>query len=148
VPGLRREEVAELAGVSIDYYIQLERGRSTGVSEAVLDAVARALLLNSAEREHLFNLTKPNRTTRKPPQRNAQKVRPSLLQLVDAMDSTVPAMIQGRRTDVLAINRLARWTAGSCRSGLAEIGARPGAAAAVSGGASAARRRLRLAGPP
>jgi transcriptional regulator with XRE-family HTH domain len=107
VPGLRREEVAELAGVSIDYYIQLERGRSTGVSEAVLNAVARALLLNSAEREHLFNLTKPNRTTRKPPQRNAQKVRPSLLRLVDAMDSTVPAMIQGRRTDVLAINRLA-----------------------------------------
>lgn len=107
VPGLRREEVAELAGVSIDYYIQLERGKSSGVSEAVLDAVARALLLNSAEREHLFNLTKPNRTTRRPPQRTAQRVRPSLHTLIEAMDNTVPAMIQGRRTDVLAINRLA-----------------------------------------
>ena len=56
VPGLRREEVAELAGVSVDYYIRLERGHCQGISDSVLAAVARALQLDDAERQHLFDL--------------------------------------------------------------------------------------------
>ena len=73
VPGLRREEVALLAGVSVDYYTRLERGNLGGVSEAVLDAVAQALQLDEAERAHLFDLARAANTT--PPGRVA--VRPS-----------------------------------------------------------------------
>jgi Helix-turn-helix domain len=61
VPGLRREEVAMLAGLSVDYYARLERGNLTGASESVLEAVARALLLDDAERQHLFDLAPPHR---------------------------------------------------------------------------------------
>src|SRR3954447_22748389 len=63
VPGLRREEVADLAGVSADYYIQLERGNVDGASDSVLNAVARALRLNDAERLHLFDLARPDAAT-------------------------------------------------------------------------------------
>ncbi|MET9512044.1 helix-turn-helix transcriptional regulator [Streptomyces flavidovirens] len=106
VPGLRREEVAQLAGVSVDYYIRLERGRTQGVSETVLEAVARALQLDDAERAHLFDLTQPTtaQTRRKRPLA-PQRVHPVLYRTLDSL--SVPAVVQGRRTDVLAANRLA-----------------------------------------
>ncbi|MET9501978.1 helix-turn-helix transcriptional regulator [Streptomyces sp. NPDC006622] len=106
VPGLRREEVAQLAGVSVDYYIRLERGRTRGVSETVLDAVARALRLDDTERAHLFDLTQPTpaRARRKRPPA-PQRVHPVLYRTLDSLG--VPAVVQGRRTDVLAANRLA-----------------------------------------
>jgi transcriptional regulator with XRE-family HTH domain len=104
VPGLRREEVAQLAGVSVDYYIRLERGRTRGVSESVLEAVARALQLDDAERAHLFDLAQPTaaRAQRRP--LSPQRVRPVLYWALEAL--SVPALIQGRRMDVLAANRL------------------------------------------
>jgi transcriptional regulator with XRE-family HTH domain len=104
VPGLRREEVAQLAGVSVDYYVHLERGRSVNVSESVLDALARALRLNDAERGHLHDVAKPVRRARPMPR---QRVRVGLLRLLDTLDD-VPVMIIGHRLDVLAANRLAR----------------------------------------
>jgi transcriptional regulator with XRE-family HTH domain len=106
VPGLRREEVAQLAGVSVDYYVRLERGRNLNVSESVLDAIARALQLNDLERAHLFTLAKPGRAGRRralPPQR----VRPGLQLVLDTL-TDVPALVLGRRLDVLASNRMAR----------------------------------------
>jgi transcriptional regulator with XRE-family HTH domain len=105
VPGLRREEVALLAGVSVDYYVRLERGRNINVSETVLDALARALNLDDIERGHLFALARPVRTQRRsiPPQR----VRPGLYRVLDSL-ADIPAMVVGRRLDVLASNRMAR----------------------------------------
>ncbi|MEU2589177.1 helix-turn-helix domain-containing protein [Streptomyces avermitilis] len=105
VPGLRREEVAQLAGVSVDYYIRLERGHTRGISQTVLDAVARALQLDGAERAHLFDLAQPadTRARRRPPPR-PQKVSEVLHRTLDAL--AVPAVVQGRRGDVLAANRL------------------------------------------
>lgn len=106
VPGLRREEVAELASLSVDYYVRLERGRATHPSADVLDAIARALRLDEAERAHLFDLarvTPPGRRRRRPPQRP----HPGLLRTLETLDH-VPAMIVGRRTDVLAANRMLR----------------------------------------
>ncbi|MET9901607.1 helix-turn-helix transcriptional regulator [Streptomyces sp. NPDC006446] len=106
VPGLRREEVAQLAGVSVDYYVRLERGRTQGVSRTVLEAVARALRLDDAERSHLFDLAQP--TDARPRRKrllSPQRVHPTLYRALDSIGS--PAMVQGRRTDVLAINRLA-----------------------------------------
>ena len=105
VPGLRREEVAQLAGVSVDYYVRLERGRTGNASEAVLDAVARALGLNDTERDHLFALARPARRPSCPPP--PQRVRPGLYRLLDTVVDT-PALVLGRRMDVLASNRLAR----------------------------------------
>jgi transcriptional regulator with XRE-family HTH domain len=104
VPGLRREEVAQLAGVSVDYYVRLERGRSASVSVSVLDAVARALQLNDAERDHLFALAKPAR--RRPRAAATQRARPGLLHALQNI-ADIPAMILGHRLDVLALNRLA-----------------------------------------
>jgi len=106
VPGLRREEVAQLAGLSADYYTRLERGRTAGVSESVLDAISRALQLDDTERAHLFDIAKPSPT--RPGARlmaDTERVRPGLRLLLDSM-STVPAMIQGRRMDILATNQL------------------------------------------
>ncbi|MCW2295461.1 helix-turn-helix transcriptional regulator [Rhodococcus erythropolis] len=106
VPGLRREEVAHLAGVSVDYYTRLERGKTTGVSESVLDAVARALHLDEAERAHLFDLVKPtNRRARSPKSGPRQRVRPGVHALLDAMVG-VPAIVQNGRMDILAANTL------------------------------------------
>ncbi|SEP52714.1 helix-turn-helix domain-containing protein [Amycolatopsis saalfeldensis] len=105
VPGLRREEVAQLAGVSVDYYVRLERGRNLNVSESVLDAVARALRLNELERSHLFTLAKPRRG--RPRALPPQRVRPGLRLVLDSL-TEVPALVLGRRMDVLAANRLAR----------------------------------------
>ncbi|MEY9967669.1 transcriptional regulator with XRE-family HTH domain [Streptacidiphilus sp. MAP12-16] len=105
VPGLRREEVAQLAGVSVDYYVQLERGRTHGVSETVLEAVALALQLDDTERAHLFDLAQPTaaRARRKRPL-SPQRVRPVLYRALDSL--SVPALVQGRRMDILAANRL------------------------------------------
>ncbi|WP_328582120.1 helix-turn-helix transcriptional regulator [Streptomyces sp. NBC_00370] len=105
VPGLRREEVAQLAGVSMDYYVRLERGRNLHVSESVLDAVARALRLNETERGHLFTLARPTRTRRRP--LPPQRVRPGLYRVLETITET-PALVLGRRLDVLAANRMAR----------------------------------------
>ncbi|WP_051572731.1 helix-turn-helix transcriptional regulator [Streptomyces sp. PRh5] len=100
VAGLRREELAELAGVSVDYYVRLEQGRSPHVSDAVLDAVARALQLGAAETQHLKRLARPPES-----RGNADGVvRDQLLRLLEATDA--PAFALGRRTDVLAWNRL------------------------------------------
>ncbi|MEU4800626.1 helix-turn-helix transcriptional regulator [Streptomyces sp. NPDC023327] len=106
VPGLRREELAQLAGVSVDYYVRLEQGRSQNVSDSVLDAVARVLRLDAAERAHLGHLT---RALRDAPAQNLapQPVRAGIQVLLGALDE-VPAYVLGRRLDILASNRLAR----------------------------------------
>jgi transcriptional regulator with XRE-family HTH domain len=108
VPGLRRSEVADLAGVSVEYYSQLERGNLSGVSDSVLDALARALQLDEAERAHLGDLARTAgpaaRTRRKPP---AQQVRPSVQRILDGM-TEVPAFVHNGRLDVLAANPLAQ----------------------------------------
>ncbi len=105
VPGLRREEVALLAGVSAEYYERLERGRAPNVSAAVLDAVARVLRLDDAERQHLYALARPvpARPRALPPQR----VRPGLRRILETIND-VPVLILGRRSDVLAANSLGR----------------------------------------
>ncbi|MGW9031408.1 helix-turn-helix transcriptional regulator [Streptomyces sp. NPDC055722] len=105
VPGLRREEVAQLAGVSVDYYVRLERGRGASVSVSVLEAVARALQLSDTERQHLFALAKPIR--RRPRAVAVQRVRPGLVQALENI-TDIPALLLGHRLDVLATNRLTR----------------------------------------
>ncbi len=105
VAGLRREEVALLAGISVEYYTQLERGNVRGVSEDVLDAVARALQLDDVERTHLFDLV---RTLKQRPSRNRrprEHVRPSVQQLLDAITDAA-AFVRTTRLDVLSANRL------------------------------------------
>ncbi|MDX3233298.1 helix-turn-helix transcriptional regulator [Streptomyces sp. ME19-01-6] len=108
VPGLRREELAHLAGVSTDYYTRLEQGRHLNVSETVLDAVARALQLNDTERAYLFELAKPRpRAQRRRPPR-PQRVRPGVYRVLQMLEGISPAFVLGRGGDVLASNRLAR----------------------------------------
>ncbi|NEE00802.1 helix-turn-helix domain-containing protein [Phytoactinopolyspora halotolerans] len=107
VPGLRREEVALLAGVSTDYYTRLEQGRRITPSESVLDAIARALGLDEAGRTHLGHLVGATAGTPRTNTPTVQRVRPGLYQFLDSLDGH-PALILGRRTDVLASNRLAR----------------------------------------
>ncbi|MGO9820347.1 MAG: helix-turn-helix transcriptional regulator [Solirubrobacteraceae bacterium] len=108
VPGLRREEVAMLAGVSADYYTQVERGNVTGVSDGVLEALVRALRLDDAERSHLFNLTHALRTAnparRRPPK---PPVRASVQQVLDALTSA-PAYVRNEYGDLVATNELGR----------------------------------------
>ncbi|WP_432048435.1 helix-turn-helix domain-containing protein [Streptomyces asiaticus] len=104
VPGLRREELAQLAGVSAAYYTRLEQGQSTGASDGVLDALARALRLSPDERAHLGNLARPPRAGRRPARR-AESARPATRRLLAAMDG-VPAVVLGLRFDVLAWNPL------------------------------------------
>ncbi|GAA4090460.1 MULTISPECIES: helix-turn-helix transcriptional regulator [Actinomadura] len=106
VPGLRREELAQLAGVSVDYYVRLEQGRTRNVSEEVLDAVAGALRLDDDERAYLRNLARPARSARRRPPARAERVRPGVRRLLE-MAEGVPAYVFGRRCDVLAWNRLA-----------------------------------------
>ena len=109
VPGLRRSEVATLGGVSIEYYTRIERGNLTGVSESVLEALARALQLDDAERAHLFDLaraagpTTPARRRRSPKQR----VRPDVQWTIDAMTGAAAFVFNGR-LDILAANQLGR----------------------------------------
>jgi len=108
VKGLRREEVALLAGVSIDYYIRMERGNLTGASDAVLDGVASALQLDEAERAHLFDLARAAQPAR-PRQRRGKKpgVTDGIQQILDAIHDA-PAWVRNARHDMLAANRLAR----------------------------------------
>ena len=106
MPGLRREEVALLAGVSVDYYTRLERGNLSGVSETVLEALARALQLDDAERAHLFDLARAAQTLAATRRRPApQRVRPSVQRMLDAMTGA-PAFVRNGRMDILAANRL------------------------------------------
>jgi transcriptional regulator with XRE-family HTH domain len=108
VPGLRREEVALLAGVSVDYYTRLERGNATGVSENVLEALARALQLDEAERAHLFDLARTvGSTPRRRRRPSTQPVRPSVQRMLDAI-TAAPAFVRNGRMDLLAANRLGR----------------------------------------
>jgi transcriptional regulator with XRE-family HTH domain len=86
VPGLRREEVALLAGISIEYYTRLERGNAGGVSEEVLDGIARALKLDEVERAHLIDLVRTANAARPSRRRGTQqRVRPSVQRLLDSM---------------------------------------------------------------
>jgi transcriptional regulator with XRE-family HTH domain len=109
VPGLRREEVAQLAGVSTDYYTRLEKGNLSGASDSVLDAIARALQLDDAERAHLFDLARAARgsAAREPRRRAQPQVRPSIQRILDSM-TTTPAFVRNRRLDVVAVNALGR----------------------------------------
>jgi transcriptional regulator with XRE-family HTH domain len=107
VKGLRREEVASLAGVSLEYYKRLERGNANRVSDGVLEALARALQLDDAERAHLFDLARaanPVITKRRRPAQ--QRVRPAVLRILDSM--TAPAIVRNSRVDYLAANALGR----------------------------------------
>jgi transcriptional regulator with XRE-family HTH domain len=107
VPGLRRSEVADLSGVSVEYYAQLERGNLGGVSDSVLEALCRALQLDEAEREHLLDLA---RTAGPAPRRRraaAQQIRPSVARLLELM-TDVPAFVENGRLDVLAVNPLGK----------------------------------------
>ncbi|OIV38649.1 transcriptional regulator [Mangrovactinospora gilvigrisea] len=109
VPGLRREEVALLAGVSIDYYARLERGQLAGASEEVLDAVCQALQLDEAERAHLHDLAAAQR--RRPRRRTTRKAKEpvpaSLRRVLESMTGS-PAFIRNGRLDILAVNPLGR----------------------------------------
>ena len=105
VPGLRREEVAILAGVSVDYYVKLEQGRATNISEQVLDAIERALRLDDLERRHLRTLLRPG-TVARAVERPRPKARPAVLTMIDAM--TVPAIIHGPLLEILGINTVGK----------------------------------------
>lgn len=107
VKGLRREEVAMLAGVSVDYYIRLERGNLAGASESVLEALARALQLDEAEQAHLFALARESDATPTRRRRSTEPgVKPAIQQILDAI-TDVPAWVRNDRHDLLAANRMA-----------------------------------------
>ncbi|KAF5998877.1 helix-turn-helix domain-containing protein [Streptomyces sp. WAC00263] len=110
VPGLRREEVAALAGLSVDYYIRLERGALTNASDSVVHAIARALQLDETEQAHLIDLARagqataaPSRPRRTPP----AAIAPQLQTVLDALVG-VPALVRSPTLDVVAANPLAR----------------------------------------
>ncbi|MEV7098768.1 helix-turn-helix transcriptional regulator [Amycolatopsis sp. NPDC051045] len=114
VPGLRREEVAMLAGVSADYYTRVEKGNLAGVSDSVLDAIAGALQLDEAERVYLFDLARaanaagrPRTGTGQQRRRSPQRVRPVVQQILDSMTTTA-AFVRNGRLDILAANPLGR----------------------------------------
>jgi transcriptional regulator with XRE-family HTH domain len=109
VPGLRREEVAVLAGVSLPYYTRLERGDMSGVSESVLEALARALELDGAERAHLFDLARAAQPTVARPRRRRAKlrVRPEVHWTLEGITGAA-AFVGNQRLDILAANQLGR----------------------------------------
>lgn len=111
VPGLRREEVSLLAGISVEYYVRLERGNATGISDSVLDGISRALQLNQAEDAHLRDLVHAAnqgvRTQRRRPATRTQQVSAGTQRLLDAM-SEIPAIVQNGRMDIVATNPLGR----------------------------------------
>ncbi|OLT06479.1 transcriptional regulator [Pseudonocardia sp. CNS-004] len=108
VTGLRREEVALLAGVSVDYYVRMERGSLAGASESVLEALADALRLDEAERAHLFALARESRTRGTRSKRTTpSSIRPAIQQVLDGM-TDAPAWVSNGRLDVVATNQLAR----------------------------------------
>jgi transcriptional regulator with XRE-family HTH domain len=101
-------KVAQLAGVGVEYYARLERGNFTGVSDSVLDALARALHLDEAERAHLYDLARTAGPAARKRRRPApQRVRPNVQRLLDAM-TEAPAVVMNGRADVLATNQLGR----------------------------------------
>jgi transcriptional regulator with XRE-family HTH domain len=109
VPGLRRGEVAMLAGVSVEYYTRMERGDLSGVSESVLDAISKALRLSDTERDHLGALARTanagtHRTKRRP---KKAALRPSVLRIIEGLNDQ-PAYVRNNRMDILAANPLAR----------------------------------------
>lgn len=103
VPGLRREELARLSNVSVDYYVRFEQGRAENVSDSVVDAVAAALRLNEFERTHLHNLSRSTRDKTSP--RKPEEIRPSLQRLLQSISDT-PAYVLGRRSEILGWNQL------------------------------------------
>lgn len=110
VAGLRRDEVAVLAGVSSEYYARLERGNLAGASDAVLAALAAALRLDDAERQHLHNLARaasPSSPRRRTTSKKSAAIREPLLRILDAM-STTPAHLYNSRADIVGSNALAR----------------------------------------
>jgi transcriptional regulator with XRE-family HTH domain len=106
VKGLRREEVAMLSGVSVDYYVRMERGDLSGASDSVLDGVATALQLDEAERDHLFALARAAGPAKAGRRAAAKSVRPAIQQVLDAM-SDAPAWVRNGRHDIVAMNTLA-----------------------------------------
>ena len=109
VPGLRREEVAMLAGVSVDYYTRLERGDLSGASDSVLDSLARALQLDDAETAHLFDLSRTANASplAKKPRKRADAIRPSIQRLLDAI-TDAPALVRNNYFEYVATNQLGR----------------------------------------
>ena len=105
VTGLRREEVAMLAGVSVDYYVRLERGNLAGASESVLDSLATALQLDDAERQYLFDLARAAGPAARRKRKSATVVRPAVQQVLDAM-ADAPAWVRNARHDIIATNTL------------------------------------------
>lgn len=106
VPGLRREEVAQLAGVSLDYYTRLERGHLRGASESVLNAIARALQLNDVEREYLFDLARPVPGAARKAKTSTPTVRTSVQRVLDNL--SVPAVVWNPQQDLIASNLMGR----------------------------------------
>lgn len=109
VPGLRREEVALLAGVSVDYYTRLERGDLSGASDSVLDSLARALQLDDAETAHLFDLARTAHASpgARRPRKKADVVRPSIRRLLEAI-TDAPAILRNNYFDYVAANAMGR----------------------------------------
>ena len=116
VTGLRREEVAQLAGISVEYYVRLEQGRARRPSDEILDAVARVLRLTDTERVHLRDLSRRDHG----PAPAADRVRPELADLLAAL-ADVPAILLNHRTDVLAANPLALAVYGWMRPGVSNM---------------------------
>jgi transcriptional regulator with XRE-family HTH domain len=108
VKGLRREEVAILVGISVEYYTRLERGNAAGASGDVLEGVARALQLDEAERAHLFDLVRAANTTSRPARRRPtqERVRPTVQRILDSISA--PAYVRNGRLELLAANALGR----------------------------------------
>lgn len=114
VPGLRREEVALLAGISSDYYLRLEQGRNRNPSPAVLESLARALRLDDAATEHLMRLAAPRRPSAR--RRRPRSTVPETIRLlVDSLN--LPAFVEDYHFDVLAANRLAELLSPSFQAG-------------------------------
>ncbi|MCF6475894.1 helix-turn-helix domain-containing protein [Nonomuraea sp. MG754425] len=107
VQGLRREEVALLAGVSVDYYVRMERGNLSGASDSVLASLARALRLDEAERDHLFSLARAAGPAARRRPAPPAGVRPGTRQVLDAI-TDAPAWVRNACHDIVAMNRLAR----------------------------------------
>ncbi|WP_028708630.1 helix-turn-helix domain-containing protein [Propionicicella superfundia] len=107
VKGLRREEVALLAGVSVDYYVRLERGNLAGASDSVLDALATTLQLDDAERQYLYDLARAAGPAPRRQRTPATTVRPAVRQVLDAM-ADAPAWVRNGRHDIIAANRMGR----------------------------------------
>jgi transcriptional regulator with XRE-family HTH domain len=104
VPGLRREELAQLAGISVNYYIRLEQGQSANAGDAIIEALARALNLDDAERAHLYTLARPTATKRRRTTRTETPTAGAIALLVSMPQ--IPALLLGRRNDILAWNAL------------------------------------------